>query len=100
MLAAGSSNSDLMETVHADYRYLKDEMPAAVFQLPRNPFHVKVRKVEALADPASTVQMRNRCCLYYRTEGGIYCYTCPRLTEEERAKRRAEYRNRTASAQT
>ncbi|WP_310828817.1 (2Fe-2S)-binding protein [Paenibacillus pedocola] len=98
MLAAGSNNG-LMQTIQADYRYLTDEMPAAVFQLARNPFHVKVRKVEALADPASTVQMRNRCCLYYRTEGGSYCYTCPRLTEEERAKRRAEYRNSTASAQ-
>lgn len=98
MLAAGS-DSFLMQTVQADYRYLTDEMPAAVFQLARNPFHVKVRKVEALADPASTVQIRNRCCLYYRTEEGSYCYTCPRLTEEERAKRRAEYRNSTASAQ-
>ncbi|QSF42540.1 (2Fe-2S)-binding protein [Paenibacillus tianjinensis] len=98
MLAAGR-HSGLIQTIQADYRYLTDEMPAAVFKLARNPFHVKVRKVEALADPASKVQVRNRCCLYYRTKGGSYCYTCPRLTEEERAKRRAEYRNNTASAQ-
>lgn len=99
LLAAGSANTGLMETLQADYNYLKDEMPASVFQLPRNPFHVTVRRIEALADAASTVQMRNRCCLYYRTEGGSYCYTCPRLKEEERAKRRAEYRKNTASAQ-
>jgi hypothetical protein len=100
LLAAGSSSAGLMETVQADYSFLKDEMPADVFQLPINPFDVTVRRTEALADPASTVQMRNRCCMYYRTEGGSYCYTCPRLKEEERAKRRAEYRSLAALEQT
>ncbi|WP_342561180.1 (2Fe-2S)-binding protein [Paenibacillus sp. FSL R7-0345] len=87
----------LPETLQEDYRYLREEMPAEVFGLKRNPFHVQVRKIESLAEPGKTVNMRNRCCLYYRTEGGSYCYTCPRMKEDERAVRRLEFRN-TASA--
>lgn len=98
-LAAAAASEKLLATVQEDYDYLKDELPAEVFLLPRNPFHVKLRRIESLADPEKTVLMRNRCCMYYRTEGGNYCYTCPRIKEEERASRRTEFRKQAASAQ-
>lgn len=92
MLAAGNNNKEFLIRLTEDYDYLRKRLPAEVFQLPRNPFDVEIRRIESLADPEQTVHMRNRCCLYYRTEGGSICYTCPRLKEEQRAARRAEYR--------
>lgn len=99
MLAAGNSNKEFLISIQEDYDYLRKGLSAEVFQLPKNPFDVEVRRMESLADPEQTVHMRNRCCMYYRTEGGSLCYTCPRLKEEERAARRAEYRLQAASAQ-
>ncbi|WNS45076.1 (2Fe-2S)-binding protein [Paenibacillus sp. MMS20-IR301] len=96
--AAGVTDTALLQRIADDYGYLKDELPAEVFQMPRNPFQVKVRRMESLADPEQTVQMRNRCCMYYRTEGGRLCYTCPRMKESERAERREEYRLEMAAA--
>ncbi|WP_151736373.1 (2Fe-2S)-binding protein ['Paenibacillus yunnanensis' Narsing Rao et al. 2020] len=81
-----------------DYSALK-ELDSSIFGLRRNPFQVTVRKIEALDSPDKSVNMRNRCCQYYRTEGGSYCYTCPRLKEEERAARRTEFRRAAAEKQ-
>ncbi len=99
LFAADLQDSGQLGTLQADYDYLKHSLPAELFGMKRNPFDVVVRRIEALADPEQTVQMRNRCCLYYRTEGGSYCYTCPRLKEVERAARRAEFRQKAASGQ-
>ncbi|MEK4042469.1 (2Fe-2S)-binding protein [Paenibacillus sp. FSL H8-0048] len=96
--AAELTDPLLLHRLEEDYTYLKDELPAAVFGMPRNPFQVKVRRIESLTDPEQTVQMRNRCCMYYRTEGGRLCYTCPRMKEEERSARREEFRSGYAAA--
>lgn len=74
----------------ADYGALLG-LPASVFGRARHPLDVKIRKITSLTDPGGTVAMRSACCLYYRTEGGHYCYTCPKLKEEDRAARRLEY---------
>ncbi|MCL6604759.1 MAG: (2Fe-2S)-binding protein [Paenibacillus sp.] len=88
----GSDNADTKKQLEMDYEYLKYECSPDLFGLPKNPFQVEIRRIEDIADPEKTVAMRNRCCLYYLTEGGNYCYTCPRLKEEERAERREVYR--------
>lgn len=88
----------VVRRLQEDYRYLIHNVPAEVFGISRNPFQVTVRTIEDIADPNKKVQMRNRCCLYYRTDGGSYCYTCPRLKEEERVARRRAYREQIASA--
>jgi ferric iron reductase protein FhuF len=98
-LAAGLPDKDINKRLEDDYDFLKDQMPPEVFQMPRNPFHVKVRRIESLQNPEETMQMRNRCCMYYRTEGGRLCYNCPRMKEDARAERRAEFRSEMASAQ-
>ncbi|MBY9079259.1 (2Fe-2S)-binding protein [Paenibacillus sp. HN-1] len=79
------------------YQLLKD-LPADIFGLHRNPFKVEVRYTEDIADPGKRVQIRNRCCLYYCTEGGSLCYICPRVSERERNRRREENRLRAGSA--
>ncbi|ULO10109.1 (2Fe-2S)-binding protein [Paenibacillus sp. 19GGS1-52] len=98
ILAKEMGDPSLVHRLYQDYQYLVKDVPAEVFGISRNPFQVLVRTIEDIADPDKNVQMRNRCCLYYRTDGGSYCYTCPRLKEEERAARRTNYREQTASA--
>lgn len=87
--AAG--NEGLLHRIQGDARLLK-EMDRTVFGLPRNPFDVKIRWIEHIADSDQQVRMKNVCCLYYKTDGGNYCYTCPKSSESERACKRAEYR--------
>lgn len=89
MLAA--DNEEQRSRISADYAFLR-ELPAAVFGRSKNPFDVKIRWVEDLKDPCKQLRMKNVCCQYYRTEGGYYCYTCPRIKESEREERRIKAR--------
>lgn len=82
---------ELLHRIQGDYRILK-EMDRHVFGLPRNPFDVKIRWIEHIGESSQQVRMKNVCCLYHKTEGGSYCYTCPKAGESERARKRAEYR--------
>ncbi|MEK8131984.1 (2Fe-2S)-binding protein [Paenibacillus filicis] len=91
-LTSGDSPAELKERIQEDYRYLRQELPAEVFGRKKNPLDVKVRMIESLKEPGKQMRMKNACCLYYRTEGGQYCYSCPRMKEEERAKRREQAR--------
>ncbi|WP_379127077.1 (2Fe-2S)-binding protein [Paenibacillus sp. sgz500958] len=96
LFTSGRTGDSHVKQLSDDYTALKTKLPPEAFGLSNNPFHVKIRIIEDLADPQRTTQMRNRCCLYYRTEGGSYCYTCPRLKEEERAELRKEDRGKVA----
>ncbi|MBP1990020.1 IucA/IucC family C-terminal-domain containing protein [Paenibacillus eucommiae] len=86
------------ERLADDYRFLKLELNPAVFGRSKNPFDVKIRFVEHILEPDKQVRMKNACCRYIYTEGGTYCYTCPRMKEEERAEKRESYRARVGSA--
>ncbi|RXZ84807.1 (2Fe-2S)-binding protein [Paenibacillaceae bacterium] len=81
-----------------DYEYLKQELDPAVFGRSKNPFDVKPRMIEHLLDASQQVRMKNSCCRYIHTENGDYCYTCPRLKEEERAVLRRDYRAKASAA--
>ncbi|SET29592.1 (2Fe-2S)-binding protein [Paenibacillus sp. NFR01] len=98
MFAAGNDNTKQVKRLQADYEALKGKLPGEIFGLRRNPFQVQVRWIQSLADPEQKVQMKTRCCLYYRTEGGSCCFTCPRLKEEERERQRTEYRQLASAA--
>jgi ferric iron reductase protein FhuF len=75
-------------TLAADYHALIHELDASIFGRKKNPFDVTVRMIEDLRDPGKQIKMKNACCLYYQVGEAEYCYTCPRLTSEERAERR------------
>ncbi|MDF2715738.1 MAG: (2Fe-2S)-binding protein, partial [Paenibacillus sp.] len=90
-LLAEESES-IRAVISGDYAFLKHEMPAAVFGRNKNPLDVKIRWIEDLKDPCKQLRMKNVCCQYYRTEGGYYCYTCPRIKESEREERRIKAR--------
>ncbi|WP_168123861.1 (2Fe-2S)-binding protein [Paenibacillus sp. HB172176] len=85
--APGVPDIDAEIRLLEDYRLLKEELEPAVFGLKRNPLQVKIRWVEHYKDSEERMRMKNVCCMYYRTEGGSYCYTCPRMTAEEREER-------------
>nr|WP_279590354.1 (2Fe-2S)-binding protein [Paenibacillus lupini] len=34
--------------------------------------------------------MHSSCCMYDRRENGTKCYTCPRMTSDEREERKSE----------
>jgi len=75
--------------IEDDYRFLRKELEGAVFGRKKNPFDAKIRLIENPWEPGKHLHMKTACCMYYRTEGGDYCYTCPRLTEAERDGRKA-----------
>ncbi|WP_166237757.1 (2Fe-2S)-binding protein [Paenibacillus turpanensis] len=77
--------------IRDDFAFLK-ELEPDLFGLKHNPFHAKLTFVEDMKDPGKTVALKSSCCLFYRTDGGYYCYTCPRMNEEERKQRRTEAR--------
>lgn len=92
-LQESEANGDdaLLSRIRQGYRQLK-ELDKSLFGLPRNPFDVKIRWIEHIGDACGQMRMKNVCCLYYKTDGGSYCYTCPKSSEEERARRRLEHR--------
>ncbi|MFP4976163.1 (2Fe-2S)-binding protein [Paenibacillus sp. CN-4] len=83
--------------LQGDYRVLKERIGGETFGRAGNPFNEPIRLIEDLADPSRFIPMRTRCCMFYLTEGGSYCYTCPRLKEEERTSRRAAFRENACS---
>ncbi|CAM4212280.1 hypothetical protein [Paenibacillus tarimensis] len=81
----------IRERVESDYMYLKQGLEGGVFGRAKNPFDVHFKLVPDLYNPDEQVRLKNACCYFYCTEGGYYCYTCPRISETEREKRRLEY---------
>lgn len=94
------TDGTIRETIAGDYEFLTRQIDGEPFGRSRNPFDVKIRWIEDLKDPCKQMRMKNVCCLYYRTEGGRYCYTCPHMKESERAERRMEARESEKAAVT
>lgn len=72
-----------------DFTLLTKELEAEVFHMKKNPFDMSVRKIESAKEPGVYMRMKPSCCLYYQTEGAdTKCYSCPRLSDEEREKKK------------
>lgn len=91
-LLTDSDVSTHKEQIIHDYEYLKYQVSPNVFGCKKNPFDVKIRMIEDLRDPNKQLRMKNVCCQFYRTGEERYCYTCPRMKEDEREARRCEAR--------
>lgn len=89
-LQEANGDDGLRLRIEDDYRYLTGQLDGeGVCGRKRNPFDVKLRLVDNPYDPEKPYYMKTSCCLFHHTEGGYYCYTCPRLTAEEREERKA-----------
>ncbi|MCL6625186.1 (2Fe-2S)-binding protein [Alicyclobacillus shizuokensis] len=83
VLFAKAKDQDTQRRVQEDLDALR-ALPSAVFGRNKNPFSVRIRLIDDGADATRCIPIRTSCCLYYQTEGGQYCYTCPRLRPEQR----------------
>ncbi|BBH24039.1 hypothetical protein Back11_53840 [Paenibacillus baekrokdamisoli] len=78
--------SIVYEQVISDYHYLVNEMDGSVFERNRNPLQVKIQLVDNPYRQGEQMPLRFSCCLAYLTECRSYCYSCPKLSKEERSK--------------
>ncbi len=84
-----------------DYLFVTKELKGEVFGRLRNPLYVKVVTLDYPGNPGepdTKIKMKTACCMYYRTEGGQYCYTCPRMKPQEREERKEQLRVQFAEA--
>lgn len=86
-----TANTELKINLADDYHALAHELELNIFGRKKNPFDVQIRLIEDIKDPSKQIRMKNACCLYFQVDTGEYCYTCPRLKEEDRAEKRAQY---------
>ncbi|MBY6036451.1 (2Fe-2S)-binding protein [Fictibacillus nanhaiensis] len=65
-------SEEMKQRIQEDYAFFMDA-PAFHFGLSKNPFH-------RFAPPSGCEQtkVRKTCCLYYKTENGTCCSTCPK----------------------
>ncbi|USG66192.1 (2Fe-2S)-binding protein [Brevibacillus ruminantium] len=89
---------NVFETVEArklmeeDYHFVTAEMAPEIFGRKKNPYQTKLSFVKSPRDPEAMIPRKATCCLAYRTENGHgYCYTCPRISEEEREEKRLRF---------
>lgn len=85
------AESEMQRTQIADdFYFLTHQLDASIFGRKKNPFDVKIRFIDNPRDPLKPMRMKASCCMFYRTEGGSYCYSCPRMTSQEREERKTK----------
>ncbi|UVI30794.1 hypothetical protein [Paenibacillus spongiae] len=67
-----------------DYKVLTELDGPDVFERRRNPYVHRPRYAASPYEPGKEVLIRSSCCMYYCRVDGEYCYTCPKLTAEQR----------------
>jgi hypothetical protein len=71
---------------------LVEKVRPEVFGRPKNPFQAKPRMVENIQGTGQLVPLKGSCCLAYKTDTGHgYCFTCPKINEEERQGKREAF---------
>ncbi|WP_020615158.1 (2Fe-2S)-binding protein [Paenibacillus daejeonensis] len=98
-LLGDPAHSSINDRLSKDYAVLLDLGPD-VFGRNRNPMVVKPRYIEDYREPGKQLKMKNVCCLYHKTDGGDYCYSCPKLKESERSVKAEKLRELYAAAAT
>ncbi|WP_055106143.1 (2Fe-2S)-binding protein [Paenibacillus ihumii] len=84
--------------LQADHESVK-EMSAEWFGIKRNPFAIKQVLVDHPYSPGEKMPLKPTCCLAYRTSTGLgYCYSCPKLTKQQREEKRMELLHRQAQS--
>ncbi|GGG52825.1 (2Fe-2S)-binding protein [Paenibacillus radicis (ex Gao et al. 2016)] len=84
MLTERRMDKELSRLAEADH-YLCHVLEPEVFGLKRNPFQVKVRLIDHPLAAGQKLAIKNTCCLQYKRTNRSYCYTCPKVTAQERA---------------
>ncbi|MCD1257684.1 (2Fe-2S)-binding protein [Paenibacillus athensensis] len=81
------------DTILADFDALLNELDLESLGLVRNPFNVSFRFIPHLTEEEQQIRQRATCCLAYETDTGKgFCYSCPKMSEQEREARREAVR--------
>lgn len=79
------------ERIRGHFEMVRKELSPERFGRKSNPLDFEFCMIEDPRNPDRFMRQRGACCLAYKTAGdhGL-CYSCPRLSEAERMKRREE----------
>ncbi|WP_232699562.1 hypothetical protein [Brevibacillus daliensis] len=70
---------------------LRDEISAEVFGRTRNPFLIRFTWLDDPLKPGEKMRRKASCCqAYLRFDTCNYCYSCPKITKEQREEKRLE----------
>ncbi|GIP21846.1 (2Fe-2S)-binding protein [Paenibacillus sp. J22TS3] len=73
-----------------EYERLTGELQPSAFGLSLNPYRIKKKMIDDPYHPGGQMTMKPTCCLAYRTDSGNgYCYSCPKLTRQQREEKAA-----------
>ncbi|WP_201007371.1 (2Fe-2S)-binding protein [Paenibacillus glycanilyticus] len=90
-VAAHMQMPQLTEQFLADSKLLAEFLDPALFNRRRNPYYLaNPRYVENPYNTEEKWLIPSSCCMYDRRENGTKCYTCPRMTHDEREARKCE----------
>ncbi|MDD9266114.1 (2Fe-2S)-binding protein [Paenibacillus sp. GCM10023248] len=82
-----------------EWAFVSQQLDGQVFGRARNPLDVKFVTIDypgAPGEPDKQMRMKTACCMFYRTDGGYKCYTCPRMKPAEREERKVQIREKLA----
>lgn len=92
MLQLAADNDTLSAQIKDDFECMVHGIQGRVFGRKKNPFHISFKSIPCWKNPKEQIRQKAGCCLYYQTEGGTYCYTCPRINAQTREQRKQELR--------
>ncbi|WP_134703122.1 (2Fe-2S)-binding protein [Ammoniphilus sp. YIM 78166] len=73
------------QTINNDFYALLKDLDLTRLELKSNPFDVSFKWIEDATVPDKQIRQRSTCCLAYkRSNHPGHCYSCPRMSAEER----------------
>lgn len=86
---ASDADAPQQERMELVTSLLRERVRPEVFGQTRNPFQIKLRMVDSRDGAGEKIPVRAACCLAYKTDTDHgYCFSCPKLSEEERQAKR------------
>lgn len=79
------TDGPMRELIKSDYNLLAS-MPGDTFGRRKNPFDYTPCYIDSPYKSGTQMMIRSACCMYYKREDGVKCYSCPILKDEERAQ--------------
>ncbi|MFE4714243.1 hypothetical protein ACFRAM_25675 [Paenibacillus sp. NPDC056722] len=83
-LLSTQDNASLLSYLAEDDAFMCNELDPEVFGRSKNPLQAKVRFIDHPLEVGKTLAIKNTCCLQYKRTNRSYCYTCPRLSKQDR----------------
>ncbi|OBZ19319.1 hypothetical protein A8L34_07355 [Bacillus sp. FJAT-27264] len=83
-LLSTQDNASMLSYLAEDDAFMCNELGPEVFGRSKNPLQAKVRFIDHPLEAGKTLAIKNTCCLQYKRTNRSYCYTCPRLSKQDR----------------